>query len=139
MGTLPAHHHPHGRAAPPQINLNESMQVVSRRVVTVAYGEPVHHVMQFDPADPGYLYLMTSHQVRLQPWPAQSQDRPSPLACLAFARAVPPTGIPLVPHPLCLLTFPPHPSTDLTSAGKPCFPRDSIEPQFPQPLMALPC
>lgn len=36
---------------------------MSRKVVTVAYGEPVHHVMQFDPADPGYLYLMTSHQV----------------------------------------------------------------------------
>ncbi|PNI31959.1 PLXND1 isoform 4, partial [Pan troglodytes] len=33
------------------------------RVVTVAYGEPVHHVMQFDPADSGYLYLMTSHQM----------------------------------------------------------------------------
>uniref|UniRef100_G3SRJ7 Plexin-D1 n=1 Tax=Loxodonta africana TaxID=9785 RepID=G3SRJ7_LOXAF len=46
-----------------KINLNESMQVVSRRVVTVAYGEPVHHIMQFDPADPGYLYLMTSHQM----------------------------------------------------------------------------
>uniref|UniRef100_A0A8C0PBK9 Plexin-D1 n=1 Tax=Canis lupus familiaris TaxID=9615 RepID=A0A8C0PBK9_CANLF len=46
-----------------KINLNESMQVVSRRAVTVAYGEPVHHVMQFDPADPGYLYLMTSHQM----------------------------------------------------------------------------
>ncbi|XP_069418270.1 plexin-D1 [Ovis canadensis] len=46
-----------------KINLNESMQVVSRRVVTLAYGEPVHHVMQFDPVDPGYLYLMTSHQM----------------------------------------------------------------------------
>ncbi|XP_045146066.1 plexin-D1 [Echinops telfairi] len=46
-----------------QVNLNESMQVVSRRVVTVAYGEPVHPIMQFDPADPGYLYLMTSHQM----------------------------------------------------------------------------
>ncbi|KAM4799887.1 plexin-D1 [Urocitellus parryii] len=46
-----------------KVNLNESMQVVSRRVVTVAYGEPVHPVMQFDPADPGYLYLMTSHQM----------------------------------------------------------------------------
>ncbi|XP_063560232.1 plexin-D1 isoform X2 [Gorilla gorilla gorilla] len=46
-----------------KINLNENMQVVSRRVVTVAYGEPVHHVMQFDPADSGYLYLMTSHQM----------------------------------------------------------------------------
>lgn len=65
--TLPAHHHP--EPTPPQINLNESMQVVSRRVVTVAYGEPVHHVMQFDPADPGYLYLMTSHQVRPVPRP----------------------------------------------------------------------
>lgn len=29
----------------------------------MAYGEPVHHIMQFDPADPGYLYLMTSHQM----------------------------------------------------------------------------
>nr|XP_034367886.1 plexin-D1 [Arvicanthis niloticus] len=46
-----------------KISLNESMQVVSRRVLTVAYGEPVHHVMQFDPMDPGYLYLMTSHQM----------------------------------------------------------------------------
>ncbi|XP_012587536.1 PREDICTED: plexin-D1 [Condylura cristata] len=46
-----------------KINLDESMQVVSRRVVTVAYGEPVHPVMQFDPADPSYLYLMTSHQM----------------------------------------------------------------------------
>uniref|UniRef100_A0A8C0W6B9 Sema domain-containing protein n=1 Tax=Castor canadensis TaxID=51338 RepID=A0A8C0W6B9_CASCN len=46
-----------------KINLNESMQVVSRCVLTVAYGEPVHHVMQFDPADSGYLYLMTSHQM----------------------------------------------------------------------------
>lgn len=64
MGTALAHHHPDAPNLPPQINLNESMQVVSRRVVTVAYGEPVHHVMQFDPADPGYLYLMTSHQVR---------------------------------------------------------------------------
>lgn len=56
-------------APTPQISMNESMQVVSRRVVTVAYGEPVHHVMQFDPADPGYLYLMTSHQVRPAPRP----------------------------------------------------------------------
>ncbi|XP_013370962.1 PREDICTED: plexin-D1 [Chinchilla lanigera] len=46
-----------------KLSLNESMQVVSRRVVTVAYGEPVHPVMQFDPTDPGYLYLMTSHQM----------------------------------------------------------------------------
>ncbi|XP_069871715.1 plexin-D1 [Dipodomys merriami] len=46
-----------------KVNLNETMHVVSSRVLTVAYGEPVHHVMQFDPTDPGYLYLMTSHQM----------------------------------------------------------------------------
>lgn len=46
-----------------KINLNESMQVVSRRVLTVAPGQPVHHVMQFDPTDSSYLYLMTSHQM----------------------------------------------------------------------------
>ena len=68
MGALLMHHHADGHS-PQQINLNESMQVVSRRAVTVAYGEPVHHVMQFDPADPGYLYLMTSHQVRSEPPP----------------------------------------------------------------------
>lgn len=49
------------------------MQVVSRRALTVAYGEPVHHVMQFDPTDPGYLYLMTSHQVRSCGQPALVQ------------------------------------------------------------------
>ncbi|KAM5279662.1 plexin-D1 [Ctenodactylus gundi] len=46
-----------------KLTLNESMQVVSQRAVTVAPGEPVHHVMQFDPMDPQYLYLMTSHQM----------------------------------------------------------------------------
>lgn len=66
------------------------MQVVSRKVVTVAYGEPVHHVMQFDPVDPGYLYLMTSHQV----WPGLSlmkpQDALSPSPpCLCTKEAAP--------------------------------------------------
>lgn len=68
----------------PQISLNESMQVVSRRALTVAYGEPVHHVMQFDPVDPGFLYLMTSHQVR--------QAIASQLWCRAFAQADLPLG-----------------------------------------------
>lgn len=63
------------------------MQVVSRKVVTVAYGEPVHHVMQFDPADPGYLYLMTSHQV----WPAGPQPEEAP-GCAELA----PTPLPLL-------------------------------------------
>lgn len=35
----------------------------------VAYSEPVHPIMQFDPSDFSYLYLMTSHQVRLFPKP----------------------------------------------------------------------
>lgn len=30
----------------------------------MAYGEPVHPIMQFDPSDSTYLYLMTSYQVR---------------------------------------------------------------------------
>lgn len=50
---------------PWQINLNSSMEEISRESITVAYGEPVHPIMQFDPSDSSYLYLMTSHQVRL--------------------------------------------------------------------------
>ena len=46
-----------------QINLDSAMRVVSRRSISVAYGEPVHPIMQFDPSDPTYLYLMTSYQV----------------------------------------------------------------------------
>ncbi|XP_053151779.1 plexin-D1 isoform X2 [Hemicordylus capensis] len=39
------------------------MKMMSKESVTVAYGEPVHPVMQFDPSDSNYLYLMTSHQI----------------------------------------------------------------------------
>ncbi|XP_007517198.2 plexin-D1 [Erinaceus europaeus] len=46
-----------------KINLDENMQVVSRRAVTVALGEPVHPIMEFDPSDPSLLYLMTTHQM----------------------------------------------------------------------------
>uniref|UniRef100_A0ABM5FJL6 Plexin-D1 n=1 Tax=Pogona vitticeps TaxID=103695 RepID=A0ABM5FJL6_9SAUR len=46
-----------------KINLNSSMEVISRESVTVAYSEPVHPIMQFDPSDSSYLYLMTSHQI----------------------------------------------------------------------------
>ncbi|XP_042307160.1 plexin-D1 isoform X2 [Sceloporus undulatus] len=46
-----------------KINLNSSMDVMSRESITVAYSEPVHPVMQFDPSDSSYLYLMTSHQI----------------------------------------------------------------------------
>lgn len=47
-----------------QINLDSGMKVISRRSISVAYGEPVHPIMQFDPSDSTYLYLMTSYQVR---------------------------------------------------------------------------
>lgn len=47
-----------------QINLDSAMKVVSRRSISVAYGEPVHPIMQFDPSDSTFLYLMTSYQVR---------------------------------------------------------------------------
>ncbi|XP_060095626.1 plexin-D1 [Heteronotia binoei] len=46
-----------------KINLNGSMKVISRESITVAYGEPVHPLMQFDPSDSSYLYMMTSHQI----------------------------------------------------------------------------
>ncbi|NXY34943.1 PLXD1 protein, partial [Pomatorhinus ruficollis] len=46
-----------------QINLDSAMEVVSRRSISVAYGEPVHPIMQFDPSDSTYLYLMTSYQM----------------------------------------------------------------------------
>uniref|UniRef100_A0A8D2M6M0 Plexin-D1 n=1 Tax=Zonotrichia albicollis TaxID=44394 RepID=A0A8D2M6M0_ZONAL len=47
-----------------KINLDSTMKVISRRSISVAYGEPVHPIMQFDPSDSTYLYLMTSYQVR---------------------------------------------------------------------------
>ncbi|KAB0404519.1 hypothetical protein E2I00_013180 [Balaenoptera physalus] len=50
-------------AEPEQLDCGAAHLQHPLKVVTVAYGEPVHHVMQFDPADPGYLYLMTSHQM----------------------------------------------------------------------------
>lgn len=106
---LPLPGHPRGSPSPdgsppPQINLNESMQVVSRKVVTVAYGEPVHHVMQFDPADPGYLYLMTSHQVRPEPQSGEAPGRAelSCLPCLCAAAAAAGGALSLTPGLLVL-------------------------------------
>ncbi|XP_062441465.1 plexin-D1 [Rhea pennata] len=46
-----------------KINLDSSMKIISRRSISVAYGEPVHPIMQFDPSDSSYLYLMTSYQM----------------------------------------------------------------------------
>ena len=140
---LPLPGHPPGAPSPdgsppPQINLNESMQVVSRKVVTVAYGEPVHHVMQFDPADPGYLYLMTSHQVRPEP-PCDEVPGRAELSCLpCLCTCCCSCWERLRPHPPACSSAPR--SAGITSAGKPCslcFPHYGIEPQFPQPLTAL--
>ncbi|XP_063797295.1 plexin-D1 [Pseudophryne corroboree] len=48
-----------------KINLDATMNVVSKQSIPVARGQPVHHIMQFDPVDPTYLYVMTSHQLSL--------------------------------------------------------------------------
>lgn len=72
--------------------------------MTVAYGEPVHHVMQFDPADPGYLYLMTSHQVRPEPQSGEAPGRAelSCLPCLCAAAAAAGGALSLTPGLLVL-------------------------------------
>ncbi|XP_063282383.1 plexin-D1 [Pelobates fuscus] len=46
-----------------KINLNSSLAVVSRQSISIARGQPVHHIMHFDPVDPTYLYVMTSYQM----------------------------------------------------------------------------
>lgn len=65
----------------------------------MAYGEPVHHIMQFDPADPGYLYLMTSHQVRPVPWPDQVPGPAEP-SCLPGSARIALLLLPLPAGPL---------------------------------------
>ncbi|CAI9623853.1 unnamed protein product, partial [Staurois parvus] len=39
------------------------MKIVSRQSLLIARGEPVHHIMRFDPVNPTYLYVMTTHQM----------------------------------------------------------------------------
>ncbi|XP_069822773.1 plexin-D1 isoform X2 [Dendropsophus ebraccatus] len=46
-----------------KINLDASMNIVSRQSIHIARGQPVHHIMQFDAINPIYLYVMTSHQM----------------------------------------------------------------------------
>ncbi|XP_067400455.1 plexin-D1 isoform X2 [Emydura macquarii macquarii] len=46
-----------------KINLNSEAEIISRKSISVAYGEPIHPIMQFDPSDSSYLYLMTSYQM----------------------------------------------------------------------------
>ncbi|NXM73881.1 PLXD1 protein, partial [Serilophus lunatus] len=69
-----------------QINLDSTMKVISRRSISVAYGEPVHPIMQFDPSDPTYLYLMTSYQMTRVKVAACSRFPTCP-ECLAAADA----------------------------------------------------
>ncbi|KAM4022715.1 plexin-D1 [Anomaloglossus baeobatrachus] len=46
-----------------KINLDVGMNIVSRQSIQIARGQPIHHIMQFDPVNPTYLYVMTSHQM----------------------------------------------------------------------------
>uniref|UniRef100_A0A8C0EMS0 Plexin D1 n=1 Tax=Bubo bubo TaxID=30461 RepID=A0A8C0EMS0_BUBBB len=69
-----------------KINLDSTMKVISRRSISVAYGEPVHPIMQFDPSDSTYLYLMTSYQMTRVKVAACNQY-PTCTECLAAADA----------------------------------------------------
>uniref|UniRef100_A0A803WEU1 Plexin-D1 n=1 Tax=Ficedula albicollis TaxID=59894 RepID=A0A803WEU1_FICAL len=69
-----------------KINLDSTMKVISRRSISVAYGEPVHPIMQFDPSDSTYLYLMTSYQMTRVKVAACSQYQTC-RECLAAADA----------------------------------------------------
>ncbi|XP_071985098.1 plexin-D1 isoform X2 [Engystomops pustulosus] len=46
-----------------KINFDAAMNIVSRQSLQIARGQPVHHIMQFDPVDATYLYVMTTHQM----------------------------------------------------------------------------
>ncbi|KAM3915618.1 plexin-D1 isoform 2-T2 [Leptodactylus fuscus] len=46
-----------------KINLDAAMNIVSRQSIQISRGQPIHHIMQFDPVNPTYLYVMTSHQM----------------------------------------------------------------------------
>nr|DBA18480.1 TPA: hypothetical protein GDO54_016719 [Pyxicephalus adspersus] len=46
-----------------KITLDVDMKIVSRQSLLLARGEPVHHIMRFDPVNPTYLYVMTTHQM----------------------------------------------------------------------------
>ncbi|KAM4722793.1 plexin-D1 [Rhinophrynus dorsalis] len=46
-----------------KINLNANLAIVSRQSIMIARGQSVHHIMQFDPVDLSYLYVMTLYQM----------------------------------------------------------------------------
>lgn len=49
-----------------QLSLLRNLSVANQWSLRLPAGEPVHHVMTFDPNDRNYLYLMTSHHVSMQ-------------------------------------------------------------------------
>lgn len=49
----------------PQLTLLKNLTVANQWALKLPGGESVHHIMTFDPIDRNYLYLMTSHHVRL--------------------------------------------------------------------------
>ncbi|GAA6108333.1 plexin-D1 [Tachysurus ichikawai] len=46
-----------------QLSLLRNLSVANQWSLRLPAGEPVHHVMAFDPNDRNYLYLMTSHHL----------------------------------------------------------------------------
>ncbi|XP_068108861.1 plexin-D1 isoform X2 [Hyperolius riggenbachi] len=46
-----------------KITLDPEMNIVSRQSLLIERGQPVHHIMRFDPVNPTYLYVMTTHQI----------------------------------------------------------------------------
>ncbi|XP_078066264.1 plexin-D1 [Mustelus asterias] len=46
-----------------KLNIRSDLSIGKRELIPVAPGEPVHHLMHFDPMDETYLYVMTRYQV----------------------------------------------------------------------------
>lgn len=49
-----------------QLSLLRNLSVANQWSLRLPAGEPVHHVMTFDPNDRNYLFLMTSHHVSMK-------------------------------------------------------------------------
>lgn len=48
-----------------QLTLLANMTLANQWTLKLPASEPVHHIMTFDPNDRNFLYLMTSHHVRM--------------------------------------------------------------------------
>lgn len=49
-----------------QLSLLHNLTLANQWSLRLPAGEPVHHVMTFDPNDRNFLYLMTSHHVSMK-------------------------------------------------------------------------